>query len=60
MVTIQSPKASCAWNRESKALNAVIPDLAAVEVRDFKVRKSLAPCSDRKVPISFLTVISTT
>ena len=49
-VTIQSPKPNLPKIKESKASKAVVPALEAVDVSDFKIRKSLAPCNERNVP----------
>ena len=52
------PNSNCPRKRENKASKAVIPILAAVEVSDFSVRKSFAPCSERKVPMTLFFILT--
>ncbi len=56
--TIQSLKTSCPRNKDKRASKAEIPAFARVDVRDFIVRKSLAPCSERNVPMTLLFILT--
>ena len=51
-------KANCPWNIESSASKAAIPAFAAVEVKAFSNRKSIAPCSERNVPMTLLFILT--
>ena len=51
-------KANCPWNIESSASKAAIPAFAAVEVKVFSSRKSIAPCSERNVPMTLLFILT--
>ena len=51
-------KAKFPWNIESSASKAAIPAFAAVEVKDFNSRKSIAPCSERNDPMTLLFILT--